>query len=103
MFVLRCLVLICFSIEVWLLYYCFFLRIRLTPRSTRTDTLFSNTTRFRSGGQMRQCRMPRGERHRNGKRGLCDERRKIAESVQGNGKEVTSARDRKSTRLNSSH
>src|SRR3546814_20641199 len=28
--------------------FCFFLRIRLPPRSTRTDTLFPYTTLFRS-------------------------------------------------------
>src|SRR3546814_13368572 len=30
------------------LFYCFFLRIRRPPRSTRTDTLFPYTTLFRS-------------------------------------------------------
>src|SRR3546814_20619045 len=37
------------SSHVYLSLYCvFFLRIRLPPRSTRTDTLFPYTTLFRS-------------------------------------------------------
>src|SRR3546814_12020505 len=39
-----------------LLYYCFFLMIRRPPRSTRTDTLFPYTTRFRSAGSSELAR-----------------------------------------------
>src|SRR3546814_13261611 len=35
---------------IWLYFALFFLMIRLTPRSTRTDTLFPYTTLFRSIG-----------------------------------------------------
>src|SRR3546814_18567851 len=37
------------SIITDIIYTIFFLRIRLPPRSTRTDTLFPYTTLFRSG------------------------------------------------------
>src|SRR3546814_14884146 len=38
-----------FAVFCLLLFMCFFLKIRRPPRSTRTDTLFPNTTLFRSG------------------------------------------------------
>src|SRR3546814_6538174 len=52
------------------LLYFFFLMIRLPPRSTRTDTLFPYTTRFRS--------------HRNGARRRIDERKAtvIAQAIE---------------------
>src|SRR3546814_14222116 len=77
----------------------FFLMIRRPPRSTRTDTLFPYTTLFRSGAApapapdgtengRRGCRRPRGAaQHRPAPRRQPADRR----------------RDRKSTRLNSSH
>src|SRR3546814_15238890 len=37
-----------------LMSYCFFLMIRRTPRSTRTDTLFPYTTLFRSAARRRK-------------------------------------------------
>src|SRR3546814_18898307 len=43
-----------FVIKISTLLFCvlfFFLMIRLTPRSTRTDTLFPYTTLFRSAGR----------------------------------------------------
>src|SRR3546814_13270062 len=40
--------------------FCFFLMIRLPPRSTRTDTLFPYTTLFRSRGNRRRD----SDRHR---------------------------------------
>src|SRR3546814_8686811 len=43
---------------VCLVYFLFFLMLRLPPRSTRTDTLFPYTTLFRSfcvGARLRKC------------------------------------------------
>src|SRR2546430_14928417 len=62
--------------------YFFFLMIRRPPRST----LFPYTTLFRSPAGDRHCHEPGGNRHR----------------AQGRS-EDGAARDRKSTRLNSSH
>src|SRR3546814_13167471 len=49
--------LLSFFIFTFFLYFCFlfffFLMIRRTPRSTRTDTLFPYTTRFRSSSKAR--------------------------------------------------
>src|SRR3546814_5834207 len=41
-----------------LLFFCFFLRIRRPPRSTRTDTLFPYTTLFRSIAEFRALHVP---------------------------------------------
>src|SRR3546814_18505160 len=49
------------SIDLIALCFFFFLMIRLPPRSTRTDTLFPYTTRFRSAAAA-HCR--RGRRGR---------------------------------------
>src|SRR3546814_17461985 len=72
----------------------FFLMIRRPPRSTLTDTLFPYTTLFRSVGQragadlrQREGGMLGGEDEVGGQRQL----------------EAAAHRDRKSTRLNSSH
>src|SRR3546814_16128330 len=71
------------------------LMIRRPPRSTRTDTLFPNTTLFRSPVAHREIER---ERHRR--------RRRIGMLVDGQhdafGRQ-TQLLDRKSTRLNSSH
>src|SRR3546814_20318124 len=86
-------VLICVSCLVGFCVLFFFLMIRRPPRSTRTDTLFPYTTLFRSGSLRNRprrggCRPSRGRR---AGRGRSRPRRSRAR------------RDRKSTRLNSSH
>src|SRR3546814_18432580 len=43
-----CIVLVCVTATVWLVFYFFFLIIRRPPISTRTDSLFPYTTLFRS-------------------------------------------------------
>src|SRR5438094_2240976 len=79
---------------------CFFLLLRRPPRST----LFPYTTLFRSsallsGGERRreaeEC-VPRGDQHRAGQRTDHRPQRRA-------GRQRAPARDRKSTRLNSSH
>src|SRR3546814_13377214 len=82
------------------LYVIFFLMIRRPPRSTRTDTLFPYTTLFRS--------LPRHRRRRPGfpvhvpadPQGARDRRPAERHGAQGARRFL---RDRKSTRLNSSH
>src|SRR3546814_13269439 len=87
-------------------YLCFFffLMIRRPPRSTRTDTLFPYTTLFRSQEKAREVAL-RGKAQLG--RDLGDlalaggqarDRRFHAQHV-----EIGARRDRKSTRLNSSH
>src|SRR3546814_15007490 len=80
----------------YLLLYFFFLMIRRPPRSTRTDTLFPYTTLFRSRqpDARSRCRAhaPQISVLRNRDRAV------IARSVA-----TKQSRDRKSTRLNSSH
>src|SRR3546814_12688944 len=93
--------------DVWLCYdmggtlvskvHLFFLRIRRPPRSTRTDTLFPYTTLFRSA-RARMSDTRDGKRSGDGK----------ADGVKADGATIIDAkvepiRDRKSTRLNSSH
>src|SRR5438132_6807212 len=70
----------------------FFLMIRRPPRST----LFPYTTLFRSRGTAR------GSRRRRGGDWVCVERRRAPPVCRG-GQRQGQARDRKSTRLNSSH
>src|SRR3546814_16240229 len=101
-----------FLITYLIMYVFFFLKIRLTPRSTRTDTLFPYTTLFLSSpslpaaghapGTRRQhgppagCEVPRGRRRHAGARQRVLPLVGAAEFGIGPG-------DRKSTRLNSSH
>src|SRR3546814_11050533 len=79
---------------------CFFLMIRRPPRSTRTDTLFPDTTLFRS------VRRRHGREDRPRARGVRL-RHAGAEgrlTLTGPGEGVPPGpRDRKSTRLNSRH
>src|SRR3546814_13750474 len=44
-----------------MIFFCFFLRIRRPPRSTRTDTLCPYTTLFRSRRQARLADLDQGE------------------------------------------
>src|SRR3546814_11267194 len=96
----------------------FFLMIRRPPRSTRTDTLFPYTTLFRSSvadnfimlKDRKEWPEPRKPRDQ-----LVAELNKAVNEVPGNNYEFTQpvkmrmneliagVRDRKSTRLNSSH
>src|SRR3546814_14323694 len=46
------------------LYYFFFLMLRRPPRTTRTDTLFPDTTLFRSGGHQAAQVTAHGDPHR---------------------------------------
>src|SRR3546814_19445081 len=104
-------------LAVDLLFIVLFLMIRRPPRSTRTDTLFPYTTLFRSGSQgnggcRRDRREPRRCRHtrcRNLRRGAATVavaslaaigHRRFRLVVGGH---LIRGRDRKSTRLNSSH
>src|SRR3546814_15595303 len=91
----------------------FFLIIRPPPRSTRTDTLFPSTTRFRSA-PARRARPGRSQRASLGEHVVSDTRVQpagrdhvyvTAEQVLEVGHEPPRepGRDRKSTRLNSSH
>src|SRR3546814_14307149 len=85
----------------------FFLMIRRPPRSTRTDTLFPYTTLFRSGGLARNpselIRQPAAEKPLVGATDVRDDRR--FGEARGDAAILRAAdqRDRKSTRLNSSH
>src|SRR3546814_15657664 len=92
-------------------YYCFFfffLMIRRPPRSTRTDTLFPYTTLFRSRlhrgrdavAELRQHE--RDARHVLHVRPVCAHDGDAARGEADLGRR-TALRDRKSTRLNSSH
>src|SRR2546427_6387830 len=69
--------------------------IRRPPRST----LFPYTTLFRSRGE----RADRGERRSRGERNRDGESRQPLEAVNGVAAVAADGRDRKSTRLNSSH
>src|SRR3546814_18573960 len=103
----------------------FFVIIRRPPRSTRTDTLFPYTTRFRSDGLDRPA-LPAsamtGDAGKFGQRRqyVGDMREAVADAPRANarmarpgddqrdaqpafGRGEFIARDRKSTRLNSSH
>src|SRR3546814_20690892 len=96
---------------------CFFLKIRRPPRSTRTDTLFPYTTLFRSHGASAPASRhlawssrlaPFSRRSPDGGRGGRQERtarragtRRAA--PEGPKRSGGAERDRKSTRLNSSH
>src|SRR3546814_14034730 len=77
----------------------FFLRIRRPPRSTRTDTLFPYTTLFRSLDQ----RPAHLERRRAVTGGHGDDDGSIPHSQTAHAVADGLDRDRKSTRLNSSH
>src|SRR3546814_15793736 len=97
----------------------FFLMIRRPPRSTRTDTLFPDTTLFRSegtgmkrghdlSGVMKFATSPAWGEHLGEALGGCadlaDHPRLLASSGQGlQGDVDLILGDRKSTRLNSSH
>src|SRR3546814_12323603 len=86
----------------------FFLMIRRPPRSTRTDTLFPYTTLFRSlrieraEYQTADARVDdgAGAHHAGFERHV---QRRISEPVIAKGLRRRAHRDRKSTRLNSSH
>src|SRR3546814_18858138 len=99
-----------------ILLYClvlFFLMILLPPRSTRTYTLFPYTTRFRSlidrrlvdtkivppGAHTSAARCTRPWRSRSATQRLLPRR----EVLELGGSTITTSKDRKSTRLNSSH
>src|SRR3546814_20711800 len=92
-----CLVLLLFMLFFVFFFCFFFLMIRRPPRSTRTDTLFPYTTLFRSLPQFiaveQLCRTLLHHRAR-----PCDRvgEIEVLDRVSGD-------RDRKSTRLNSSH
>src|SRR5207249_10534571 len=73
---------------IYLLFF-FFLMIRRPPRST----LFPYTTLFRSPG----------DRASPGRRSCPRRRRRVARRSQASSPRATPGRDRKSTRLNSSH
>src|SRR3546814_20683251 len=100
-----------------MLYLFCFLMIRLPPKSTRTDTLFPYTTLFRSGGQPGEGGGGAGGGgHRPDRRGCPERGRRPGRApAQGDGhlmsgtfgqptvRELFTPKDRKSTRLNSSH
>src|SRR3546814_18291237 len=82
----------------------FFLMIRRPPRSTRTDTLFPYTTLFRSRVLLRSPRsigIDFGEEL--AKQLFLDSRHNLRGARKPTAQDLTSAVDRKSTRLNSSH
>src|SRR3546814_13780544 len=92
----------------------FFLNIRRPPRSTRTDTLFPYTTLFRSDeGERRPEDVDRGiiltadalDRHQTVPDGeqQAAEQHRLALAEIAVGEIAAEDRDRKSTRLNSSH
>src|SRR3546814_14775016 len=94
----------------------FFLMIRRPPRSTRTDTLFPYTTLFRSpgspvGGVRPYSPRMRGQSHRPKRHSVQsatpepahDGYAPVAATAEGDEPSGYKAKDRKSTRLNSSH
>src|SRR3546814_16316539 len=99
------------SLVILSLYLCFlfFLMIRRPPRSTRTDTLFPYTTLFRSSdGFGADARRRIGDQRsippsfgRQSLRWKANRRTQSLEPVAVDRLDVV--RDRKSTRLNSSH
>src|SRR3546814_16073261 len=84
-----------FYISVYVFFFC--LMIRRPPRSTRTDTLFPYTTLFRSCPGASPVGSPCLREGSSIGRGRRDRRRPAS------GGWRRSMRDRKSTRLNSSH
>src|SRR3546814_14862114 len=93
----------------YIFIFFFFLMIRRPPRSTRTDTLFPYTTLFRSNGSSADYH---GDQTT--VTAQIGSQRAVAQNDPGNDVfmglktgngsfAVTGARDRKSTRLNSSH
>src|SRR3546814_15280825 len=88
------------------LCYVYFLMMRRPPRSTRTDTLFPYTTLFRSrlcqrgGVDLRHRDQAAAHRHRYPE---GDEQDRDAEQPEQLAEEDAFERDRKGTRLNSSH
>src|SRR3546814_13600713 len=91
------------SIFQYAIYICmfFFLMIRRPPRSTRTDTLFPYTTLFRSRDELHVGdAVPLDESERLQRVEAVHHHRGAAETVHSVG---PARRDRKSTRLNSSH
>src|SRR3989442_8954824 len=85
------------SSTIFDLLFFFFLMIRRPPRST----LFPYTTLFRSVVRLRRHRQHVARRHRQGA-GLAAAHARPAGRA-GGARERRAARDRKSTRLNSSH
>src|SRR3546814_15548867 len=83
--------------------YFFFLMIRRPPRSTRTDTLFPYTTLFRSDACVSQ--RPAAGAGTGAAAGHAVDRAgtKARAHPERSGAGQTHRRDRKSTRLNSSH
>src|SRR3546814_14046986 len=83
----------------------FFLMIRRPPRSTRTDTLFPDTTLFRSPSVVRRA----GRRRVTARADRLEEvdppqRSEADQDIDDRGHDSAGAEeDRKSTRLNSSH
>src|SRR2546422_8559650 len=88
----------CFYLVSYLVSFVFFLMIRRPPRST----LFPYTTLFRSRGADEDVRGQGRVGHRRVLPGNRDFRARIAENGD-DCTEITITRDRKSTRLNSSH
>src|SRR3546814_16316982 len=88
----------CFAVHLFCdtYIYIFFLMIRRPPRSTRTDTLFPYTTLFRSGDVVRDALVEMVADHQHVEM-LVDRIHGIRHG------RVGGRRDRKSTRLNSSH
>src|SRR3546814_15325119 len=92
--------------SLWYTCFFFFLMIRRPPRSTRTDTLFPYTTLFRSARaeplverlwQSELAALPVSTPEQ--RAGLQARLRDLARTIQ----DPDVSRDRKSTRLNSSH
>src|SRR3546814_12599438 len=90
----------------------FFLMIRRPPRSTRTDTLFPYTTLFRSAardGDREALERVLSHSRRDLRRYaehhcvINDIEDAVQESLLSASNHITRLRDRKSTRLNSSH
>src|SRR3546814_14937626 len=90
--------------------YVFFLRIRLPPRSTRTDTLFPYTTLFRS--PLQSFILPGGSpvaAHLHMARAIARRAERLMTELAGHepvnpaALRYVNRLDRKSTRLNSSH
>src|SRR3546814_13876166 len=83
--------------------FLFFLIIRRTPRSTRTDTLFPYTTLFRSDSLCRRVRVDPEQFSVPVRDHLPFLRRARSDRWRQRDRSKQPAADRKSTRLNSSH
>src|SRR3546814_16352770 len=97
-------------IDIYVCLIFFFVMIRRPPRSTRTDTLFPYTTLFRSHDRRAEGQEGPGRdqldiaRHLDRRAFAAEEERERgAVEDQEQDDEHAGHRDRKSTRLNSSH